>query len=75
MISILLPSTTHFFEGVMCRNISGTKLRELLIKHGSFKNVEMHLEKYVLKRERNGKRGRWVTRQYLMDMLKYTKQL
>ena len=46
----------------------------MLMKHGSFKNVEMHLEKYRLKKEKDGTRGRWVTRAYLMENCSYTKQ-
>ena len=53
----------------------GDKLREMLMKHGSFKNVEMHLEKYRLKKEKDGKRGRWVTRAFLMENCSYTKKL
>ena len=53
----------------------GEKLRELLIKHGSVKNVELHLSKYAKKTEKDGKFGRWVTKQFLIDHHKYTKWL
>ena len=54
---------------------SGKKLRELLKTHGSFTQVELHLAKYHNKAEKDGRYGKWVTRQYLIEHEHYTKQL
>ena len=53
----------------------GQKLRELLQKHGSFRELELHLTKYRNKAEKEGRAGRWVTRTMLMEHYKYTKYL
>ena len=53
----------------------GDKLRELLEKHGDFKEVEVAVKKYFAKKEKDGRRGRWVTKAYLTDVLKYSKHL
>ena len=51
----------------------GDKLRELLEKHDDFKQLEVHVKKYFRKVMKDGQRGKWVTRAYLMEMHKYTK--
>ena len=53
----------------------GEKLRELLKKHGSFKELELSLTKYRNKAEKEGRNGRWVTRTMLIEHYKYTKYL
>ena len=50
-----------------------TKLRKMLQDHGDFKNVEIAIARYHEQKERDGKRGRWVTKAYLMEVQKYTK--
>ena len=37
--------------------------------------MEQKLEKYTHKKEISGRKGKWVTKAFLMDSLKYTKQL
>ena len=54
---------------------SGDKLRELLEKHGDFKQVELEITKWNKVTNKQGKQGRWVTKAYLMDVEKYTKTL
>ncbi|CAE7273781.1 unnamed protein product, partial [Symbiodinium sp. KB8] len=51
------------------------KLRQLLEKHGSFKELEYHVKKYVRELEKEGKKGRWVTKQYLTDIMKYSQSM
>ena len=58
---------------LVCMCILGDKLRKLLIKEGSFKNVELHLAKYKSHVEKDGRAGRWVTKAYLMEKYSYTK--
>ena len=53
--------------------LPGEKLRELLQKHGSFKEVELHVAKYVRDMKKEAKHGKWVTKAYLTDVLKYSK--
>ena len=57
----------------ICHALRGEKLRELLQKHGSFKEVELHVAKYVRDLKKEGKHGKWVTKAYLTDILKYSK--
>ena len=66
-------SDTSWGRGVSA--IQGQKLRQLLEKHGSFKELEMHVKKYVRELDKEGKKGRWVTKQYLTDIMKYSKLL
>ena len=67
-----------------CRNLngpailitcSGDKLRDLLKTHGSFDVVEVHLKKYVKKTGKEGKKGKWVTKAFLIEKQGYTKNL
>ena len=72
-ISIPSPTLSPVLPGVSA--IQGNKLRQLLEKHGSFKELEYHVKKYVRELEKEGKKGRWVTKQYLTDIMKYSKLL
>ena len=54
---------------------SGEKLRELLEKHGGFKQVELEITKWNKVTNKQGKQGRWVTKAHLVDVEKYTKTL
>ncbi|CAJ1390316.1 unnamed protein product, partial [Effrenium voratum] len=45
----------------------GEKLKGLLKKHGTFKDVELHLSKWSRKSHGDGKKGRWVTKTFLKD--------
>jgi len=49
------------------------KLRSLLQEHGDFKTVELQLSRWSKRVQSDDKKGRWVTKQYLMDEEKYTK--
>lgn len=51
----------------------GEKLRSLLQEHGDFKSVEIQLSRWSKRVQSDDKKGRWVTKQYLMDEEKYTK--
>ena len=39
------------------------------------KVVEVEVKKYLKNVEKDGRRGKWVTRAFLMESQKYTKQL
>ena len=69
-----LPSTAEQFA---CPNVTikapVTKLRELLEQHGDFKAVELEISKWNKTVNNCGHEGQWVTKQYLMDVEKYTR--
>ena len=52
---------------------SGQQLREMLVKHGGFKELELQLKKFHKNTEKDATSGKWVTRHYLMEEKKYTK--
>ena len=49
------------------------KLKEVLQKHDSFKIMEMVVSKWARQTESDGRRGKWVTKSYLAETEKYTK--
>ena len=51
---------------------SGTKLRSLLIKHGSMKTIEVEITKWHEKSSGTGKKGKWVTRYQLETVHHYS---
>ena len=50
-------------------------MRELLDKHGSFKEVELKLQRWKKNTHVDGKAGRWVTRKYLEEKYLYSKTM
>eukprot|EP00439_Symbiodinium_sp_Y106_P015147 s2242_g2.t1 len=72
---VINPShdATVFDEGVYALHTYvpsvnlGEKLKQLLIKHGSFKEVEHKISKYNLNKHKDARVGKWVTKAYLID--------
>ena len=57
---------------VLCIH-AGEKLRTLLLQHGSWDRVEMTLKQWTESRNKNQKRGGYVTKQWLIDNRSFTK--
>ena len=55
--------------------VPGEKLREMLVKHGSFKSVECEIARWQKTTLDNSKLGGWLTRHYLVNEKHWTKQL
>ena len=80
---VINPShdATVFDEGVYALHTYvpsvnlGEKLKQLLIKHGSFKEVEHKISKYNLNKHKDARVGKWVTKAYLIDKCGYMKLL
>ena len=53
----------------------GAQLRQLLEKHGDFKNVELQITRWNKSYNQTGNKGKWVTKAYLKDQEKYTSHL
>ena len=53
------------YKSILVSADLGDKLKELLIKHGDMKKMEVAVSKWVKKTKGEGKRGKWVTKTYL----------
>ena len=60
---------------VLPPNPLGQKLRELLIKHGGFKEVELVVSRWSKSLNVEGQDGKWVTKHYLKEVEKFTPYL
>lgn len=58
----------------ICKS-QGEKLRELLLKHGSFEEVEIEIEKVSKQTEKNKVAGGWHNEVSLKEIHKWTPQL